>query len=300
MKSDSNWRRLRKSVMKRFGLETPEQAEELLAQGEGLWRSFDQIDVKGRRHIAQWFVDCRKEEQEHFRRLFQKHFAEQSKRRTNRIERAIWWIATKPWIRSATGYTRAYHVAGSIEDGDALIRRFNDAAEVIDQHYGKGFFGLRLEWGFVDRDGEDVKAICVREWPGGKWLILLDYLAATNQTLTRKPPMPLSEEERAIRRKVAQSMQGVVREPAARRPGEDADLYAADPRINYRPDAPPAPSLESYGPEDWKLMSDFLFMIQIPEKDFEHQAKAYDGWWNKKGRKKVAFQNIRSRIAPFS
>src|SRR5262249_45817088 len=88
---------------------------------------------------------------------FKKHFAEQDKRRGGLIRRALWWIATKPWLVTWAGtpkqkLTRAYHVANDVEDMDAFLRWFNAAADVIDQHYGKGYFGLRLEWGFVDRD----------------------------------------------------------------------------------------------------------------------------------------------------
>jgi hypothetical protein len=232
--------------------------------------------------------------------------SEQGRRRQNLIERAIWWIATKPWLMSATGYTKAYHVNTDIDDLDFFRRYFNDAAEVIDQHYGKGYFGLRLEWGFVDRGGEDVKALRVREWPGAHGG-LLDYLADTNQTLTRKPPSPLSDEERALRTAARDRLNQIV---AKRKIGygvgdrlpEDTVpfLIPGYKKLNYRPNPPPEPAVESYGPADWKFMSDFLFMIRIPERDFEHQAKGYDGWWNRKGRKKVALQNIRSRIAPFS
>jgi hypothetical protein len=227
--------------------------------------------------------------------------SEQGKRRQNLVERAIWWIATKPWVRSATGYTKAYHIATDPEELDWFLRYFNDAAEVIDQHYGKGYFGLRLEWGFVQRNGQDVKAIRVREWRGAHGG-LLQYLAETNKTLTRKPPSPLSDEDRALRMAVRDKINRMVArwKESRRLPEKPVPfLIHGDKKLNYRPDAPLEPAVESYGPVDWNFMSDFLFMIRIPQKDFEHQAKAYDGWWNRKGRKKVAFQNIRSRIAPF-
>src|SRR5215472_2151033 len=91
--------------------------------------------------------------------------SEQGKRRHNLVERAIWWIATKPFLMSATGYTKAYHVATDLDEMDWFRRYFNDAAEVIDQHFGEGYFGLRLEWGFAQRGDDEVKAIRVREWP---------------------------------------------------------------------------------------------------------------------------------------
>jgi hypothetical protein len=251
-----------------------------------------------------------KQRRRELKRAFSKHLAEQSRRRQNLLERAIWWIATKPWVMSATGYTKAYHVATDIEDLQAIRDWFNDAADVIDQHYGKGYFGLRLEWGFVQRDGpegkEEVKAIRVREWPGARWESLLDILAATNQTLTRKSPLPLSDEERASRKAARDKINQVVTRRCKIGHGVDRRLpetpvpFLFTGYYNYRPDPPPAPALESYGPEDWKLMSDFLFMVRIPEKHFEHQAKTKNAWWDRKGRKKVAFQNIRSRIAPFS
>jgi len=201
-------------------------------------------------------------------------------------------LATKPWVMSATGYTKAYHVHTDLDEMDWFRRYFNDAAEVIDQHYGKGYFGLRLEWGFVQRGDEEVKAIIVRERPGGQWAGLLEYLEATDTTLTSKQPAALSDEERALRM--------AVRDKINQMGLSLKDIVGADPRFNHRPTAPPDSTVESYGPEDWKFMSDFLFIVRIPEKDLEYQAKAYDGWWNRKGRKKVAFQNIRSRIAPFS
>src|SRR5262249_46465350 len=121
--------------------------------------------------------------------------------------------------------------------------------------------------------------------------------------LTRKPPSPLSDDERALRTAARDKINRAAArwKEDHRTPGEPVPfLISGDKKVNPRPHAPPEPSLESYGPEDWKFMSDFLFMLRIPEKAFEYQAKAYDGWWNRKGRKKVAFQNIRSRIAPFS
>jgi hypothetical protein len=226
--------------------------------------------------------------------------SEQSKRRQNLVEHTIRWIATKPWLRSATGYTKAYHVNTDVEELDFFRRYFNDAAEVIEQHFGKGYFGLRLEWGFVQRHGEDVKALRVRESPGGHEG-LLDYLAETNQTLTRKPPPSLSDEERALRMAARHRLNQVVaRWKEGQRPPEEPVSFLFTGLYNFRPDAPPEPAVESYGPVDWKFMSDFLFLIRIPEKDFEYQAKAYDGWWNRRGRKKVASQITRSRIAPFS
>jgi hypothetical protein len=225
--------------------------------------------------------------------------SEQSKRRQNLVERAIWWIATKPWMKSATGYTKAYHVAGDIDEFDAVIRWFNDAADVIDQHYGKGYLGLRLEWGFVQRGGEEVKAIRVREWPGGKWPWLLDHLADSNQALTRKPRLPLSEEERALRIAARDKINRAMNLIKASRKPEAPDAFAADQRLNYRPDAPPETGRESYGPEDWKLMSDFLFMIRIPEKAFEYQAKAYDGWWIGKAARRSLFKILEAGLPRF-
>src|SRR5262249_31003412 len=152
------------------------------------------------------------------------------------------------------------------DEMDWFLRYFNDAADVIDQHHGKGYFGLRLEWGFVDRDGEQVKAIRVREWPGGKWPWLLDYLAMNNQTLTRKQPLPLSDEDRTLRIAARDKInQAVARHKIGHGEGDRLPetpvsfLISGDKRLNFRPDAPPPPALESYGPEDWKFMSDFLF-----------------------------------------
>lgn len=315
--------------MHRFGLKTMAQAEEVMRGPIELWRGLKQLDVRGRRYVADWLIDRRKEEKAALDPVIDKHIAGQSKRRLRLIHETIRWMATKPWIRSATGYTRAYHVATDIEDLESVLQWFNNAVDVIDQHYGKNYFGLRLEWGFVHRRGEEVKALRVREWPGASGVILLDFLAATNQTLMRKPPLPMSEEDRAWRaaalrrvreasdaleKRVRQGLlqpQSVGPKPWPTRPDSppevEAKLSARQVQLNKeaRSNGEPEPysrtlEPESYGPEDWKLMADFLFMIRIPERDFEHQAKAYDGWWNKIGRKRVASQNIRSRIAPFS
>jgi len=226
---------------------------------------------------------------------------EQGKRQQNLIERVIWWIATRPWVMSRTGYTKAYHLGVEVADLDAILRWFNDAAEVIDQHYSN--FGMRLSWGFVRRGDEEVKAIHLTGQSGVGWA-LIDWLAFTNKTLTRKSPLPMSDEDRALRIAARDRLNQLVPKIGhgigQRPPGSSVPfLIPGDKRYNYRPDAPPEPALESYGPEDWKLMSNFLLLIAIPEKDFEYQAKAYDGWWNRRGRKKVALQNIRSRIAPF-
>jgi hypothetical protein len=297
MKANKQWRREVKLFMHRFGLKTMAQAEEVMAGPIELWRGLKKLDVHGRRYVADWLIDRRKRNE--LAPVINKHLAEQSKRRLGLIHQTIRWMATKPYLRSRDGYTKAYHVATDIEDLDAMRQWLNGAAEVIDQHYGNGHFGLRPEWGFVQRDGEEVKAIHFR---GNIYraMNVLGRLAVTNQTLTRKPQL-LSDEERALRATVVKKASRAVE--LSRPPGyppERSDPFAADPRLNYRPDAPPDMGLESYGPEDWKLMSDFLFMIQVPEKGLEHQAKAYDGWWNKIGRKRVAAQNIRSRIAPFS
>src|SRR5262249_25465374 len=160
---------------------------------------------------------------------------------------------------------KAYHVATNLDEMDWFRRYFNDAADVIDQHYGKGYFGLRLEWGFVERDGEEVKALRVREWPGGKWPWLLDYLEMNNQTLTRKPPSPLSDDERALRTAARDKINRAAArwKEDHRTPGEPVPfLISGDKKVNPRPHAPPEPSLESYGPEDWKFMSDFLIMLR--------------------------------------
>jgi hypothetical protein len=129
---------------------------------------------------------------------FKKHFAKRGKRERGMIERAIWWVATKPWIMSATGYTRAYRVAMDFDDMEAILRWFNDIGEIIDRYYGKPVFGLHLEWAFVDRDGKSAKCLRLRQ-RGGLGSGILHYLAASNKTLMREPPLPLSDEERALR-----------------------------------------------------------------------------------------------------
>jgi hypothetical protein len=222
------------------------------------------------------------------------------------IERAIWWVATKPWIMSATGYTRAYRVAMDFDDMEAILRWFNDIGEIIDRYYGKPVFGLHLEWAFVDRDGKSAKCLRLRQ-RGGLGSGILHYLAASNKTLMREPPLPLSDEERALRAKVRHKISRAVAQHKIghgvgnRLPETPVGfLIPGYKKLNYRPDAPPQDGPESYGPEDWQLMLDFLFTGFVPDWYIDGEAKRYDGWWNRKGRKKVAFQNIRSGIAPFS
>jgi hypothetical protein len=213
-----------------------------------------------------------------------------------RVRDVIARIALRSPIKDAEGYFSKSYYANTIDHDQVadFHTLANDAFEFIDQHFGKDLFGLRFEWGFVDRDGEQVKALRPRG-NFGKAVSLLQYLVSKNLTLEPRKPLPLSDEERALRAKVVQRVSRAV--ALSMHNQEDGDALAPDKRVNYRPNVPPDTKLAAYGPELWQILLDLLLIIQIPGREFVNHAKSRDGWQNKKGRQLAVYKNIARTLA---
>jgi hypothetical protein len=80
MNQDKRWRHHVKRFMQRFGFETTAQAEEIMTAGPILWNGLKHLDVRGRRYVADYLRERRKEKDAQLGAAFKKHYAEQGTR----------------------------------------------------------------------------------------------------------------------------------------------------------------------------------------------------------------------------
>jgi hypothetical protein len=95
MNQDKRWRHHVKRFMQRFGFETTAQAEEIMTAGPILWNGLKHLDVRGRRYVADYLPERRKEKDAQLGAAFKKHYAEQGTRAlagTTTPGRTMWQV----------------------------------------------------------------------------------------------------------------------------------------------------------------------------------------------------------------